>query len=255
MPSSGPPVQRPPTDGRVRDAETEWAELRRPYWSERVALWGRPEDYVGLVRVLLAENLRGVEGSLRETDRVLAEGSERHPRSVGIWEHVALFSSMTGRGDDFDNALATIERLDPTSQLLGRLRELTPESSRRYAEAVNEIQMRLQRQLGSPDQQVRESAVAELATWARSHPTNSTHVMNYAFGLHAIGRSAEAQEVALTAIQIEDGSFADAYNIGAILILGEHRAQGLAMLRQAVARATSAQERAEAERALAGAAP
>src|SRR5262249_37195135 len=153
--------QRPPTDGAIGDAETEWAELRRPYWSERVALWGRPEDYVGLVRVLLEEKLRGVEGSLQETERVLQEGRERHPRAVPIWEHVALYSSMTGRGDDFDDALATIERLDPTSRLLGPLRELTPESSRRYAEALNEKQMRLHQALGSPDKQVREAAVAE----------------------------------------------------------------------------------------------
>jgi len=113
---------------------------------------------------------------------------------------LALGEEKGYRHEAVSHAMATIERLDPTSLLLGRLRELTPESSRRYAEAVNETQTRLLQALGSPDPQVREAAVAELAKWARSHPTNSTHVMNYAFGLRAIGLDAQAQQLALTAI-------------------------------------------------------
>jgi hypothetical protein len=253
--ASPPSAPRSRADGGGDDAETEWAALRRPYWSERVALWGRPEDHVGLVHVLLEENLRGVEGSLESADRVLRNGLERHPRAVPIWELVVLVSSMTGRGDEFDQALATIERLDPTSRVLSALREVTPERTSEYVEALNETQQRLHQALGSFDSQVREAAVAELAQWARSYPTNSTHVINHAFGLRAVGREAEAQRLALAATQIEDGSFADAYNIGVILIRGEHRSEGLAMLRQAVTRAGSAEERADAEQAIAGAAP
>jgi hypothetical protein len=231
------------------DAEREWAELRRPYWSERVELWGRPEDYVGLVQTLVQEDRRGVPGALEAAQQALHRGCERHPSAVLIWELVVAYGLLTGRDQEVEEALVTIQRLDPANRVLHDIRQ--EQGSREYVNQVNHIRWQLYEQMESSDLTAREAAVAEFATWARNFPTNSTFVLDYALGLQAIGRKADAHRVALSAMDIEDGSFVDAFHIGTILLDSEHQAQAQDMLRRAVARAADEEQRANAERALA----
>jgi hypothetical protein len=51
--ADGPPVHGVPSIQEARGRERRWIELSTAYWRERVAVWGRDEDYVGLVRMLL----------------------------------------------------------------------------------------------------------------------------------------------------------------------------------------------------------
>jgi predicted Zn-dependent protease len=233
----------------IAAAETEWYELRAAYWRERVAVLGGPDDYVGLVRVLLRDHHRGAVGAMDEASDVLLQGRQRHPRAVIIWEYVVLISARLNRTDELNDALATVERLDPNSRVLAILDRTSPEETQRYQENVNETHRRLLDQLTSGEIKVREAAVEELAQWARAYPANSTYVINYGLGLMILGRHDEARDVALGARTIEDGSFADAYNIGIILQRSENAA-GTAMLRAAVDRAGSEDERELAEQAL-----
>lgn len=225
------------------DKEHTWLRLRVAYWRERVVAQGEDEDYVGLARALMQVHSQGTMDTLEETHELLREAAARHPRSLAVFEHSALVASLTGRSAELNDALATIERLDPMSEVLSIVDRITPESSREWADHVAATQAQLLEQAGSRDEHTADIAVRELARWARSFPADSTYAVNHALGLVARGRNAEAQQAALVAIRIEDGSFADACNIGQVLCHTGAREQGLAMLHSALERAVSDEER------------
>ncbi|WP_328993940.1 hypothetical protein OG394_06155 [Kribbella sp. NBC_01245] len=225
------------------DIEETWAELRCAYYRERVAEEGSADDYVGLVRAMLQLHGMGVNDALEEAFGVLCDAVDRHPRSVSAWEHVAYVSSVTRRSEEMANALAVLERLDPTSRVLAAAGELRADDSRQWAHDAHERQWNLLDEAGSGDADTRAAAVAELERWARSFPANSTYAVNYALGLLAADQPAESQRVALAAWAIEDGSFADAYNVSLVLRETGAQDEGRAILMTAMERASSDQER------------
>jgi hypothetical protein len=193
----------------------------------------------------------GTMNALEETYELLCAASARHKRSVAVLEHLALVASLTGRSEELDRVLKAIEDVDPTSSVLAIAESTTPESSRRWAEDVSATQAHLLRQAGGSDAAASAAAVGELERWTRSFPANSTYAVNHALGLLSSGRVAEAERAALAALRIEDGTFADAFNIGQVLCHTASRPQGVDLLRSALLRATSAEEQRLAAEALA----
>ena len=108
-------------------------------------------------------------------------------------------------------------------------------------------QRQLLEQASAEASDVSDAALRELRRWARSYPRNSTYTINYALGLLSQSHIDDAASMAQHAMTIEDGSFADAYNIGLVLWLTGRYDEGRAMLTRALARAGSAAERDLAE--------
>lgn len=225
------------------DRELTWMRLRTGHLREQVAVRGTEEDYIALVRAVLAAHAEGQPNALDEAYELLCEAEQRHKRSVAVLEHLAMITLQTGRDAELDRVIRTLESIDPTSRVLRILDETTEESGREWAENVDATQAQLLEAAGSPDEHEAEAAVRELARWARSFPANSTYAVNHAFGLIMRGQDDEAQQVARDALRIEDGSFADAFNIGQILCSTNAQREGLELLREAARRAGSDEER------------
>ena len=234
----------------TEESDRAWSAHREAYWRERVSLDGRDDDYVGLARVLLAKSAE-VDGCLEEAYRVLTDATGRHPRSVPIWEHLALVASLTGHQPESEAALSSLESLDPSSNVLSVADEITPSATREWAENAASEQARLLELAGSTDEAVARDALVMLRRWTRSYPTNSTYAVNYAFGLFAAGDKEQACKTALAALQIEDGSFADAANIGRLLLATGATEQARPVLAAAIARAESHGEKEVAARIVA----
>lgn len=249
--ADGPPVHGVPSIQEALGRERRWIELSTAYWRERVAVRGRDEDYVGLVRMLLQAHSQGVPDAVEDAYVLLREAAERHPRAVAVWEHLALVAPLSGRSAEMDEVLAVIERLDPTSRVLAVTDDLSPESVREWSESASVKQAELFTQAQSADSEVAHRAVAELERWARAYPENSTYVVNYVLALFIRGRLDEARVAALSALSIEDGSFADAFNLGQVLLGSGERDRGLTMLHAALDRAASDEERELVEDVLA----
>lgn len=228
------------------DRELTWTRLRTGHLRELVAVRGAEEDYIALVRAVLAAG-----APLDEAYELLREAEQRHQRSVAVLEHLAMITAQTGRDAELDRVIRTLEGVDPTSRVLRIFDEVTPESGREWAENADATQRRLLDAAGSEDEQEAEAAVRELAQWARSFPANSTYAVNHGFGLVMRGRYDEARQVARDTRSIEDGSFADAFNLGQILCMTDAREEGLELLREAARRAGSDDEREIVAEALA----
>ncbi len=225
------------------DGEQAWSVLRADYYRERVSQQGNSDDYVGLARALLNLHGQGAYGALEEAYESLRVATARHPRSVGCWEHLIMVSAVTGRSTVMSDALATLERLDPSSRAVALAREQRADDARQWADHVQATQQRLLDRAGSGDRAAAEAAVAELERWTRAFPANSMYAVNHALGLWSARRPAEAQRAARAAWGIEDGTFADAYNIGLVLRHAGAVDEGAALLQVALQRAASEQER------------
>lgn len=233
------------------DRERTWLRLRTGHLREQVAARGAEEDYIALVRAVLAAHAAGEPNALDDAYALLCEAEQRHKRSVTVLEHLAMITAQTRRDAEFDRVIRTLESVDPASRVLRIFDETTQETGREWAQNVDDTQRQLLGAAGSADEQEAEAAVRELARWARSFPANSTYAVNHGFGLIMRGRHDEARQVARDARRIEDGSFADAYNLGQILCSADARQEGLELLREAVRRAGSDEEREIAAQALA----
>src|SRR3712207_4853939 len=112
MDDARPPA---PSEPAAADEET-WAYLRADFLRERVQQQGSADDYVALVRALLRLHRMGSPRAVDLAASFLDQAAERHPRSVAVWEHIALVSSMTARDDRMAEALSVISQLDPSSR-------------------------------------------------------------------------------------------------------------------------------------------
>lgn len=229
--------------------EQRWLDLSTAYWRERVRLRGADEDYIGCVRALLRVHSEGSADTVEEAYALLREASEIHPRSVAVWEHLVLVAPLAGRSAEMDEVLAVIERLDPASRALAAS-DVSPEAVREWNRSVSARQHELFTQAQSENAAVADHAVAQLARWGRAFPENSTYVINHVLGLFFRKRLDEARLAALKALRIEDGSFADAFNLGQVLLKSGEPDRGRSMLRVALERARSDEERELAKRAL-----
>jgi hypothetical protein len=216
-------------------SESTWLHVRTAYWEECVDVDGAEGDYVGLSQALLQAYGAGETEALERSLALLGIATRRHPRAVVVWEHLAAVASMAGRTSEVDEALAVIERLDPSSVVLSIADDI---GAGQVESQPNPLTL-----VSSKDETVRIAALQELHRRAQRAPENSTEVVNYALGLMAAGRKDDARETALAAKQIEDGTFADAYNIGLVLTCSGAHDAGRSLLASAVERATSKEER------------
>jgi hypothetical protein len=233
------------------DRERIWLRLRTGHLREQVTARGAEEDYIALVRAVLAAHAAGDPNALDEAYELLCEAEQRHKRSVPVLEYLAMITAQTRRDAEFDRVVRALESVDPTSRVLRIFDETTQDSGREWAQNVDATQAQLLDAAGSDDEQQAEAAVRELARWARSFPANSTYAVNHGFGLIMRGRYDEARQVARDARRIEDGSFADAYNLGQILCSADAQREGLELLLEAARRAGSDEESEIAAEALA----
>lgn len=192
--------------------DRDWLSLQREAWRERVEEEGREVDYVGLGKVLFIDDSPSGRDRLEEAWTLLEQGRRLFPNSISILELVIVLAARTGRASEMDEALATLSRLDPSSEVFRISREVSDQS----IEEWNTAGFRLVEAAGSVDPEVAAAAVAELDSRARMFPLNSTHAIYLGLGLVRNGRREEALEVARRAVPIADDSFADAYNLGTI---------------------------------------
>jgi len=195
----------------------EWARLRTDYLRERVAQSGSPEDHVALARALLQLHSTGVPGALDEAVEVLDLAAARHPRSVAVWEYVAFVSTVSGRLERQAKAYSVLEQLDPGSQMLALASSISEEDEDEWASQAWETQRVLLDQVLEGDEAQVEAALSELERWARFSPTNSMYAVNLALALMSAGRRERACDAARAGWAVEDGSFADAYNVALVL--------------------------------------
>lgn len=220
--------------------EDEWFQLRLAFLRERVVHNGADKDYVTLVRQLLnAQQIYGNAEYLTEAAVNLERARAKYPNSVAVWEHAVLFDSHYGTEEDLNRSLGVLSRLDPDSSIIHALGRMTPEDVAAWNQQSSEARRQLLENAGSADPAVSAVAIAGLQNWARSYPQNSTHVINLSLGLVSAGRAGEARSTALSAAEIEDGSFEDAYNIGVVLAATGDPEAARRFLSEALARSTS----------------
>jgi tetratricopeptide (TPR) repeat protein len=198
--------------------EDDWFRLRLAFLRERAVHNGADKDYVALVRQLIeGQRLYGNAEYLTEAAAKLEQARAKYPNSIAVWEHTVLFDAHYGTEEDLNRSLGVLSRLDPDSSIIRDLGRMTPEGVAKWNQQSSETRLQLLENAGSPDPAVSAAAIAGLQNWARSFPQNSTHVINLSLGLVSAGRAEEARGTALSAAEIEDGSFEDAYNIGVVL--------------------------------------
>jgi tetratricopeptide (TPR) repeat protein len=236
--------------GAVTD-DGDWFRLRLDFLRERAALDAAEADYVALVRQLLAGySASGDAGYLTEAAANLEKARGSYPNSVPVWEHSVLYDGHYGTGEDFSRSLDVLARLAPHSPVIRAVEQVTDDDATEWAEQAVATSGQLLRDAGSPDHDVSAAAIAGLREWARSYPRNSTYAINLSLGLLSAGRAEEANRTAASAAQFEDGSFADAYNIGVVLASTGDLAEARRFLSEALRRALSGDERALALAAL-----
>jgi tetratricopeptide (TPR) repeat protein len=231
--------------------EDEWFGLRLAFLRERVVHNGAASDYVALVRQLMeGQKTYGNAEYLTEAAAELEQARTKYPNSVAVWEHSALFDSQYGTEQDFNRSLGVLSRLDPDSSIIRALDRMTPADIEQWNQQAMETSRQLLENAGSADPAVSAAAIAGLQDWARSYPQNSTHVINLSLGLVSAGRADEARSLALSAAEIEDGSFEDAYNIGIVLAAVGDPEGARPFLTEALARAPSQDHQALTREAL-----
>jgi tetratricopeptide (TPR) repeat protein len=227
------------------DDKDEWTRLRLDFLRERVAGNGSAADYVEMTRELF----RGYKSSgnseyLAEAAALLEQARSKFPRSVPVWEHSVLYNLHYGTEQDIARSLSALSRLDPASPVIHAVNRPTDRVA--WHEKAMDTAQQLLEDASSGDAAATAAAIAGLQEWARAYPRNSTYVINLSIGLMLAGRAEEARQVALSAAKIEDGSFADACNLGSVLA-GTGDAEGaLRFFQEALSRASSAEETAVA---------
>lgn len=228
----------------VDDGDDAESALRLAYWRERFARDGRDVDAVGLARLLMVAPGDGPH--LAEALTVLDTARRATPTSQPVLEHLALLYARLGRSAELDEVLAVLVRIYPDS---AAVRVAATTDTANWEQVTAEVQATFFDDITSDDPAVVAAAVESMQRWARSYPTNSTYTVNLAFGLLALGDKEGVLAQVRAAIAIEDGSFADAYNIGVLLRSCGDRTGGTTWLGTALDRATSPEERALAAEA------
>lgn len=194
------------------ETQPGWKELQLDILRERVRLDDNEAATIALVRSLQASQASDTS-TLTDAWTILKRARTTHPRSVPLIELEALTAARLGLNQDLDAALKRLSRLDPDSKVLELSSSRTDDGDAiRWVESSWEAI----RNSGSHDPEVSTSALAELEGRAAFFPYSSTHKINFALGLISAGRTALAAQVAEAAALLDDGSFADAYNLGVI---------------------------------------
>lgn len=229
--------------GQLADPEMTWAKVRREFLRERVEQRGSAEDHVALGRACLQLHGMGIRNAVDEAMETLDRAAVRHPRSVTVWEHVVYLATMLNRPDRQAQALSVLEHLDPGSPVLGLASDTSEEGRDDWASQARETQRLLMDLAQRGDEAQVEEALAELERWTRFAPSNSTYAINLALALMSAGRHERACGAAREAWAVEDGSFADAYNVALVLTHCGQPDAGRPIASIAWTRATSNEER------------
>lgn len=214
-----------------------WKDLQLDMLRERVRLDGNEADTIALVRELQAAQAFDAS-ALTEAWAVLTRARTTNPGSVPLIELEVLTAARLGLDRDIDTALKRLSRLNPDSEIL-RIASRRPDGdANRWVESSWEAI----RNSGSPDPEISAAALAELEGRAAFFPNVSTHKIYLAFGLISAGNMKSAAQVAEAAALLDDGSFADAYNLAAIFESSNRPEAARQHYGDALARAVTAEE-------------
>jgi tetratricopeptide (TPR) repeat protein len=153
--------------------------------------------YDSLARNLMKESmLVGDEGLAREALTVLERGTKAYPEEPALLEMLVACYLHSASEEKLDEALNTLKRLAPDSEVFRMLESTHDDSAREFAERMSQRIDRLVRTTNGKDLELRTAALADLRQIVARFPKNRRYRARYAFALMGAGEKEGALEQA-----------------------------------------------------------
>jgi tetratricopeptide (TPR) repeat protein len=153
--------------------------------------------YDSLARNLFQESKHtGDEDMAREALAVCERGTKAYPENAALFEGLVACYLRYGPEDRLNEALSTLKRLAPDSEVLRTLVSTKGESWREFIEEMNERVVRLWQIAKGEDPALKAAAIADLRRIVAQFPNNRVYREKYAWALLGVGEKVVALDQA-----------------------------------------------------------